>query len=98
MEDYRPHFAADMLPDSVERLPFDIVRTLVATRQAATPTAHLLAGRAGAAAPAQRESVNSLLGLLISARFVADIGTPSDARFAICSVGRVVCTDREVSA
>ncbi len=98
MEAFRPPFAAEILPDSVERLPFDIVRTLAAARQAATPTAHLLAGRGAPRATETHDPADGLMRLMLGARF-ADAGDPlHGARFAACTIGRVTASTQEVSA
>jgi hypothetical protein len=98
MESFRPPLEAMRLPDSVERLPFDIVRALVGARQAATPTAHVCAGLAIEDKFVPDESALGLLRFVHAPRSDAMASAEANARFAICSVGRVVCTDRGVSA
>ncbi len=98
MEAFRPPFAAEIQPDSVERLPFDLLRALVVARQAATPTAHLLAGRGYAQPVEANADDDALLRMMLHSRFAGDEGASHGARFAACSIGRILVSTQEVSA
>lgn len=98
MEAFRQPLSATLSPGPAERLPFDIVRTLVAARQAATPTAHMLAGRAVPAATERGDPGDALLLMMLGAAGGADTSRAAGARFATCSIGRVAASIQEVSA
>lgn len=94
MEAFRPVSLAADASQLAERLPFDLLRTLVATRQAATPTVHALAGAAPLAGMVRGDPADALL-LVLTGHGDAMAG---GARFAACSIGRVTASVQEVSA
>lgn len=98
MENFRPDSTGPMPGDAAERLPFDIVRAVIAARQSATPTARALAEVSEAH---MRQAETALPLLLLSGHHRDGEGHGADghgARFADCSVGRVQATAQEVSA
>lgn len=103
MENFRPDSAGPTPGDAAERLPFDIVRAVIAARQSATPTARALAEVSDAHV---RHAEAALPLLLLSGHHRDGEGHEGEgqgggglgARFADCSVGRVQATVQEVSA
>lgn len=93
MKTFRPDSLAAQASQMAERLPFDLLRTLVSARQAATPTAHALAGAAPAAGASSGESGDALMVALTGHGDAMAGG----ARFAACSIGRVSASIQEVS-
>lgn len=95
MENFRPDSAGPIPGDAAERLPFDIVRMVIAARQAATPTARAVAG----VVDAGTIQADAATPLHLLSGHQGDAGDDGHgARFALCSVGRVVATSQEVSA
>ena len=98
MEAFLPHQAFATPPLPVERLMFDIVRASIEARQAATPTARQMTRLDQADAAVSDESADARLHLLLGHRPATAGEAVSAARFADCSIGRVLCTAGEVSA
>ncbi len=98
MEAFLPHQAFATPPSPVERLMFDILRASMVARQAATPTARQMTLPDTGEAVAAAESADGRVSLLLGHRPESFGGSAGTARFADCSIGRVLCTTGEVSA